>query len=81
MLQDYESCITELFAPEDDALKSARPEMLRAQCPSLTFPPRERKVLHVLARVIGDSRVGLRVLFGVWVMLVGNRLAFFGTEG
>lgn len=57
MLQDYESYISKLFAPEDDALKSARAEMLRAGLPEINVSASEGKVLHVLARIIGAKRI------------------------
>src|ERR1700731_2843268 len=57
MLQDYDGYISELFAPEDEALKSARAEMLRAAMPEINVSASEGKVLHVMARIIGAKRI------------------------
>ncbi|MBV8379084.1 MAG: O-methyltransferase [Verrucomicrobia bacterium] len=57
MLLDYDGYISELFAPEDDALMSARAEMLRAAMPEINVSASEGKVLHLLARIIGAKRI------------------------
>jgi predicted O-methyltransferase YrrM len=57
VLQDYDGYISELFAPEDDALKSARAEMTRTGMPEINVSASEGKVLHVLARIIGARRI------------------------
>ncbi|MBV8140712.1 MAG: O-methyltransferase [Verrucomicrobia bacterium] len=57
LLADYDGYISELFAPEDDALMSARAEMLRAAMPEINVSASEGKVLHLLARIIGAKRI------------------------
>ena len=42
---------------EDEALKSARAEMLRAAMPEINVSASEGKVLHVMARIIGAKRI------------------------
>src|SRR5260370_8208256 len=57
VLQDYDRYISGLFAPEDDALRSARGEMLRASMPEINVSASEGKLLHLLARAIGAERI------------------------
>jgi predicted O-methyltransferase YrrM len=57
VLQDYDRYISGLFAPEDDALRSAREEMLRASMPEINVSASEGKLLHLLARAIGAERI------------------------
>ena len=57
VLQEYDRYISGLFAPEDDALRSAREEMLRASMPEINVSASEGKLLHLLARAIGAERI------------------------
>ena len=57
VLQEYDRYISRLFAPEDDALRSAREEMLRASMPEINVSASEGKLLHLLARAIGAERI------------------------
>ena len=57
VLQEYDRYISELFAPEDDALRSAREEMSHEGMPQINVSASEGKVLHVLARAIGAERI------------------------
>jgi predicted O-methyltransferase YrrM len=56
-LQDLDRYISGLFATEDDALRSAREEMLRARMPEINVSASEGKLLHLLARAIGARRI------------------------
>ena len=56
-LQEFDRYISGLFAPEDDALRSAREEMLRASMPEINVSASEGKLLHLLARAIGAKRI------------------------
>jgi len=57
LLQEYDRYISGLFATEDDALRSAREEMLREGMPGISVSASEGKVLHILARIIGARRI------------------------
>jgi predicted O-methyltransferase YrrM len=57
VLQEYDRYITGLFASEDDALRSAREEMLLEGMPGISVSASEGKVLHILARIIGARRI------------------------
>ncbi len=57
VLHEYDRYISDLFAPEDDALRSAREEMLREGMPQINVSASEGKVLHVLSRAIGAERI------------------------
>jgi predicted O-methyltransferase YrrM len=57
LLQEYDRYISGLFAPQDDALRSAREEMLREGMPEINVSASEGKVLHVLARAICAERI------------------------
>ena len=57
VLQEFDRYISGLFAPEDDALRSAREEMLRASMPEINVSASEGKLLHLLARAIGAERI------------------------
>jgi predicted O-methyltransferase YrrM len=57
ILQDYDRYISGLFAPEDDALKSARSEMEREKMPEINVSASEGKMLQVLACMIGANRI------------------------
>ena len=57
VLQEYDRYISGLFATEDDALRSAREEMLREGMPGISVSASEGKVLHILARIIGARRI------------------------
>jgi predicted O-methyltransferase YrrM len=57
VLHEYDRYISGLFAPEDDALRSAREEMSREGMPEINVSASEGKVLHVLARAIGAKRI------------------------
>ena len=48
----------DLRLTEDDALRSAREEMLRARMPEINVSASEGKLLHLLARAIGARRCG-----------------------
>ncbi len=56
-LQGFDRYISGLFAPEDDALRSAREEMSRASMPEINVSASEGKLLHLLARAIGAERI------------------------
>ena len=53
VLNEYDRYISGLFAPEDDALRSAREEMVRASMPEINVSASEGKLLHLMARAIG----------------------------
>ena len=57
LLQEYDRYISDLFAPEDDALRSAREEMLREGMPQINVSASEGKLLFILARIIGAKRI------------------------
>ena len=57
VLEEYDRYISGLFAPEDDALRSAREEMLHAGMPEINVSASEGKILHFLARTIGAKRI------------------------
>jgi caffeoyl-CoA O-methyltransferase len=57
MLQKYDRYISGLFAPEDDALKSARAEMREEQMPEINVSASEGKALQVLACIIKANRI------------------------
>jgi predicted O-methyltransferase YrrM len=57
VLQEYDRYISGLFAPEDDALRSAREEMSRKGMPGISVSASEGKVLQLLARIIGARRI------------------------
>jgi predicted O-methyltransferase YrrM len=57
ILQEYDRYIGALFAPEDDALKSARAQMQREGMPEINVSASEGKLLQVLARIIGANRI------------------------
>jgi predicted O-methyltransferase YrrM len=57
VLGEYDRYISRLFAAEDDALRSAREEMVREGMPEINVSASEGKVLHVLARTIGAERI------------------------
>ena len=57
VLGEYDRYISGLFAAEDDALRSAREEMVREGMPEINVSASEGKVLHVLARTIGAERI------------------------
>jgi predicted O-methyltransferase YrrM len=56
-LREYDRYITSLFATEDDALRSAREEILREGMPGISVSASEGKLLFVLACVIGARRI------------------------
>src|ERR1700693_2305056 len=56
-LQKYDRYIRGLFAPEDDALKSARAEMREEQMPEINVSASEGTVLQVLACSIKANRI------------------------
>src|SRR5580692_10410858 len=56
-LGDFDRYIADLFADEDDALRSAREEMEREGLPRINVSACEGKLLHVLARSIGARRI------------------------
>ena len=56
-LQAYDRYIAKLFAPEDDALKTARDESRRAGMPEINVSASEGKLLQVLARTINAKRI------------------------
>jgi predicted O-methyltransferase YrrM len=55
--QDYERYITDLFAAEDEALRSTREAMARENIPRMYVSPSEGRLLEVLARGIGARRI------------------------
>ena len=57
VLNEFDHYISKLFAPEDDALRSVREEMLRASMPEINVSASEGKLLHLLARAIGAERI------------------------
>jgi predicted O-methyltransferase YrrM len=57
ILQEYDRYISALFAPEDDALKSARSQMQREGMPEINVSASSGKLLQVLARIIGANRI------------------------
>ena len=57
VLQEFDRYISGLFAPEDDALRLARQEMLRAGMPEINVSASEGKLLHLLAYTIGAKRI------------------------
>jgi predicted O-methyltransferase YrrM len=57
VLHEYDRYISGLFAPEDEALRLAREEMLREGMPQINVSASEGKLLHVLARAIGARRI------------------------
>jgi len=56
-LQKYNRYISKLFAPEDDALRLAREEMVREGMPEINVSASEGKLLYVMARIIGAERI------------------------
>src|SRR5438132_2023754 len=56
-LQQYDHYISNLFATEDDALRSARDEILREGMPGISVSASEGKLLFVLACLIGARRI------------------------
>jgi predicted O-methyltransferase YrrM len=57
ILQEYDRYISGLFAPEDDALKSARSQMQWEGMPEINVSASSGKLLQVLARIIGANRI------------------------
>jgi predicted O-methyltransferase YrrM len=57
MLQDYERYITDLFATEDEALRSTREAMARESIPRMHVSASEGRLLQVLALGIGARRI------------------------
>jgi predicted O-methyltransferase YrrM len=57
VLGEYDRYISGLFAAEDDALRSAREEMVREGMPEINVSASEGKLLQVLARAIGAERI------------------------
>jgi caffeoyl-CoA O-methyltransferase len=57
VLKEYDRYISALFAAEDNALHSAREEMLREDMPEISVSASEGKLLQVLARIIGARRI------------------------
>ena len=57
VLKEFDRYISGLFAPEDDALRAAREEMLRASMPEINVSASEGKLLHLLACAIGAQRI------------------------
>ncbi len=55
--QDYDRYISDLFAPEDDALRSAQEEMRREGLPEIQVSASEGKLLHLLAFIGGAKRI------------------------
>ncbi len=56
-LQAYDQYISRLFAPEDDALESARKETQRAGMPEINVSASEGKLLQTLAQIINAKRI------------------------
>ena len=55
--QNHRQHITTLFAPEDDALQSARKEMRHQGLRAINVSPSEGKLLHLMARLSGAKRI------------------------
>lgn len=56
-LEGFHNYIVDTFAPEDDALTSAREESKRAGLPEISISPSQGKLLHILARLAGARRI------------------------
>jgi predicted O-methyltransferase YrrM len=56
-LQDYDRYINDLFAPEDEALRSTREAMAQENIPRIHVSPSQGRLLQVLARGIGARRI------------------------
>jgi predicted O-methyltransferase YrrM len=71
VLPPVETYVRELFAPEDDALRSIRARHGTESLPEILISPEEAKILHVLLRAIGARRVlevgTLGGYSGVWL--------------
>jgi len=55
--QQLDAFISRLFAPEDDALKTALADMEAGKLPPINVSASEGKMLHVLARAIAAKRI------------------------
>jgi predicted O-methyltransferase YrrM len=55
--QDYAQYINDLFAPEDEALRSTREAMARENIPRMHVSASQGRLLQVLARGIGARRI------------------------
>jgi predicted O-methyltransferase YrrM len=55
--QDYDRYINDLFAPEDEALRSTREAMARENIPRMHVSASQGRLLQVLARGIGARRI------------------------
>jgi predicted O-methyltransferase YrrM len=56
-LENYDHYINDLFAPEDEALRSTREAMARENIPRIHVSPSQGRLLQVLARGIGARRI------------------------
>ncbi|MDQ2732839.1 MAG: O-methyltransferase [Armatimonadota bacterium] len=56
-LQGFHEYIDSQFAPEDDALRSAREEMQREGLPEINVSASEGKLLHLIAMLSGSQRI------------------------
>jgi predicted O-methyltransferase YrrM len=56
-LQNYDTYISQLFAQEDEALRSTRQEMQQQGLPGINVSASEGKLLHLLALTSGAKRI------------------------